>query len=367
MHDPRLEKLAQVLIDYSLEIRPGDLLLLAGSDLAAPLIRALYQRAIARGAHVEPRIALDGLGEIFLKNASEAQLTYQSPLQKYTLETVSAYLTISGSYNTKAFSNVDPQRQAISAKAQSFLRDIMLKRMETEDFRWCATQFPTHASAQDAGMSLTEYEDFVYSAGLLGHDDPVAAWKAFSAQQQRIADHLAQCRSVRVVAEDTDLTVNVAGRQWINADGKKNFPDGEVFTGPVEDGTHGHIRFTFPAVYAGREVQDVHLWFEGGQIVRWEAAGGKAFLDQMLNLDAGARYLGEFAIGNNFGIQRFTRNTLFDEKIGGTVHVAPGASIPGTGGQNQSALHWDMVCDLRQEGEILADGEIIQKSGAWTI
>jgi aminopeptidase len=367
MSDTRLEKLAHVLTDYSLELQPGDVLLLNGSDITAPLLRAVYAHALRCGAHVESRIALEGMGEIFLKQASEEQLTYQSPIQKYTMETVTTYLTIFGSYNTRALSNMDPARQATAAKAQSFLRDILLKRMETDNFRWCGTQFPTHASAQDAGMSLSEYEAFVYGAGLLDQEDPVAAWKAFSAQQQRIADHLSACRTVRVVAEDTDLTVNVAGRQWINADGKKNFPDGEVFTGPIEDSTHGHIRFTFPAFYAGREVQGVRLWFERGQIVRWEAESGKDFLDQMLSLDAGARYLGEFAIGNNFGIQQFTRNTLFDEKIGGTVHIAPGASIPGTGGQNQSALHWDMVCDLRAGGEIFADGEIIQKSGVWTL
>lgn len=212
-------------------------------------------------------------------------------------------------------------------------------------------------------MSLTEYEDFVYGAGLLNEPDPVAAWRGVRARQARLIDRLSVVRQVRIVAPGTDLTVGVAGRTWINADGAKNFPDGEVFTGPVEDSAEGYISFSFPAVHLGREVEGIRLEFAQGKVVKATATKGQDLLASLLDMDAGARYLGEFAFGTNEGIQRYTRNTLFDEKIGGTMHLAVGASYPDTGGTNQSALHWDIVCDLRHGGEVYADGALIARDG----
>ncbi len=232
--------------------------------------------------------------------------------------------------------------------------------------RWCLTLFPTNAYAQDAAMSLTDYEDFVFGAGLLDQDDPSAAWEGVRQEQQRIADFLGQHNEIHIVAPGTDITYRAGGRTWINAYGDANFPDGEVFTGPLEDSANGTVRFTYPAIYNTREVEDVHLTFRDGKCIESSAARGLDYLNTMLDMDTGARFLGEVAFGLNYGIQQFTRNILFDEKIGGTMHMALGLSIPETGGQNQSALHWDMICDLR-EGRVFADGQLCYEAGRFTI
>jgi aminopeptidase len=242
-----------------------------------------------------------------------------------------------------------------------------MQRSASGDLRWCITLYPTHASAQEAGTSLTDYEEFVYGAMLLQHDDPVAAWKAQGKEQQRIADFLSETREVRIVAKNTDLRLAIAGRKWENADGLKNFPDGEVFSSPIEDSVNGVIAYTFPAIYGGREVDGIRLTFEHGRVVKAEAEKGNDFLQEMLNMDAGARVIGELGVGTNYGIQRFTKNMLFDEKIGGTVHLALGAGYPETGSLNVSSLHWDMLLDLRGGGEIYADGRLVQKNGKWEI
>jgi aminopeptidase len=213
-------------------------------------------------------------------------------------------------------------------------------------------------------MSLHEYSDFVFRAGLLHLPDPVAAWRAISEKQQRLADHLDKKKEIRVIGKDTDLRVGVEGRHWINCDGHENFPDGEVFTGPIETATEGTIRYTFPAVHQGRECHDIVLVFKAGKVVDAHAGKGEDFLRKMIDQDAGARTLGEIALGTNFGITQYTKNTLFDEKIGGTCHAALGAAYPESGGKNESGLHWDMVCDLRQPGcEVRADGEVIVREG----
>jgi aminopeptidase len=213
-------------------------------------------------------------------------------------------------------------------------------------------------------MSQREYEDFVFRAGLLHLPDPIGEWKKISERQQRLADFLNGAKEVRVIGKDTDLKVGVEGRRWINCDGHENFPDGEVFTGPIEDATEGTIRYSFPAVHHGRECHDIVLKFKAGKVVEARASKGEEFLLGMLEQDPGARVLGEFAIGTNFGIQQYTKNTLFDEKIGGTCHAAIGAAYPETGGKNDSGLHWDMVCDLRQKGcRIEVDGVVILEEG----
>jgi aminopeptidase len=365
MADPRVEKLAQVLVHYSLEIKPGQLVRITGPAVAAELIRAAYREAVCAGANVFTRVIVDGLDEILFKHGSEEQLRYLSPLAVQEVETIDATLNIWADSNTKALSGIDPQRAALSQQARQPILKTFMQRSAEGALNWCGTLFPTNAHAQDAEMSLSDYEDFVYGAGMLGEADPVAAWQAVSERQQALVERLGRVRELRVVGPDTDLHLSVAGRTWINADGKKNFPDGEVFTGPVEDSASGHVTFSFPAVYMGREVEGVRLEFEGGKVVRATARKGEDLLNALLDQDAGARYLGEFAFGTNPGIQRFTRNILFDEKIGGTIHMAVGASYPDTGGQNQSGLHWDMICDLRQGGEVHADGDLIYRDGAF--
>ena len=243
----------------------------------------------------------------------------------------------------------------------------MLERISKGELRWCGTQFPTQSSAQAAEVSLADYEDFLFNDCAIDVEDPVAHWGELHASQDRIITFLSQCKTLRVKAADTDLQLSVDGRNWINCSGHENFPDGEIFTAPLEDYVRGTIRFSYPAVYQNREVEDLRLTFENGQVIRAEAGKGLDFLKAMLETDDGARAVGEFAFGTNPGITQFTRNTLFDEKIGGTVHLALGASLPESGGKNVSALHWDMVCDLRQSGEVFADGELIYQNGRFLI
>jgi aminopeptidase len=362
MSDPRVAKLARVLVRYSLALKEGQLFQINAPALAAPLVRELYREALAVGAHPYTHIGIDGLDELLLKHGSEQQLTYISPIARHEAEEISAFLSIMAAENTKSLSAADPQKLAQHRQATRPLRDRLFARAAAAELNWAITLFPTHAAAQDAEMSLSDYEDFVYGAGKLDADDPVTAWQAVHAEQQRIADLLGTKKIIRLVAPDTDLTYHTAGRSWINADGQKNFPDGEVFTSPDETKTEGQIYFTYPAVFSGREVTDIRLVFKEGKVVQATATKGQDLLDSLLDMDEGARRLGEAAFGTNYQIQRFTRNILFDEKIGGTIHLALGAAFPEIGGQNHSALHWDMVCDMRQ-GQAYADGQLIYKDG----
>ncbi len=367
MPDPRTVKLAHVLVNYSMPILKGDWCIIRGTELAALLIREVYREAIKVGAHVDVRVNLDGLDEIFFKHASDEQLTHISKVERLMNDEVNSILTILSPHNLKDLSGVDPKRQSLARAARAEFSKKFMERSARGDLRWCITLFPTNASAQEAGMSLADYAEFVYGAMLLQHDDPVAAWKAQGKEQQRIADFLGETHELRIVGKDTDLRLAIAGRKWVNADGTKNFPDGEVFSAPIEDSVNGVVTYTYPAIYGGREVDGIHLTFENGRVVKVEAKTGEAFLNEMLNMDAGARTLGEIGVGTNYGIQRFTKNMLFDEKIGGTIHLALGAGAPETGSRNESALHWDMLVDLRDGGEVFADGRSVMKDGKWMV
>jgi aminopeptidase len=304
------------------------------------------------------------LNEVFLKSASDAQLRFCNPLTLHEYQIIDCSIGIWGEENTRALTNCDPAKIGVTQAARKPLMELFLKRAADGKLRWVGTQFPSQASAQDAEMSLAEYEDFVFRAGLLHLDDPVAAWRQISQRQQRLVDLLSGARDYRIVAANgTDLRMSVAGRTWVNCDGHENFPDGEVFTGPVLDSVEGHVAFSFPAVHHGREVDGARLTFRGGKVVDASADKGADYLISMLDMDSGSRMLGECAIGTNYDIQRYTRNTLFDEKIGGTVHFALGAGYPETGNTNQSGLHWDMVVDLRPGGHIEIDGKRIAEDG----
>lgn len=360
-----LETFAQTLVRYSLEIRPGDLLVIRSTTLAVPLIREVFREALRAGANPVVRLTFDGQDDMLLKEGSKEQLAWLAPMDLLEAERITARLTIQAPFNTRGGLPSDPEASRIRARAVAGPAALAARRAAAGEMRWCGTLFPTHALAQEAEMSLAEYEEFVYGAMFLDREDPISEWRAFSVEQQKKVDRLDQARDIRIVAEDTDLRMSVQGRKWMNSDGHRNFPSGEVFTGPVEESVNGHIRFTFPAIRGGAAVEDVRLRFENGRLVDASAARGEEVLLREIETDEGARYLGEVAIGNNYGIQRFTRNTLFDEKIGGTCHVALGSSYPDTGGKNQSAVHWDMVCDLRQGGAIYADGELIHENGSW--
>jgi aminopeptidase len=363
MIDRRLEKYADILVRYSLGVQKNDLFVISGSYLAAPLIKKVYQHAIEIGAHPFTHIGIDGLAEIYYKYSSEKQLKYVSPLSKFEIEKIDASLSIISPENTRNMTNIDPKKQAISSAAHQEIHQIFLKRAANKQLRWCVTQYPTQASAQDAEMSLADYEDFIFNAAHVHAKNTIKYWESVHKQQEKIRKLLSTKKKLHVFAKDTDLRVSVAGRKWINCSGKENFPDGEVFTGPVETSAEGHISYSFPSSYAGREVDDIKLWFKKGVVVKAQASKSEQFLQSMLSMDAGAKRLGEFAFGTNYGVKRYTKNTLFDEKIGGTIHLAVGSGYPETGSKNKSSLHWDMVCDLRKNGEVYADNELIYKNG----
>jgi len=355
--------MAGVLVHYCLEIEKGDLFQINCTELAAPLVREVYREALKAGANPFVRVGLPGLDEIFFKEARKHQLKYVSPIATFTMENVNKLLSIRASSNTRALSNIDPQKQTTARAARKEIMQRFMERSASGELMWCGTQFPCNASAQDAEMSLDEYEDFVLKACLVHKKDPIAAWKGVHRKQAKLCRMLGKHKKIRIVAKDTDISMSVAGRKWINSDGKHNMPSGEIFTGPVEDSVEGTIRFSFPACYAGREVHDVRLTFKKGKVVAAKASKGADFLEATLDTDEGARYVGEIAVGTNYSVQKFTKNTLFDEKIGGTIHMAVGASYPDSGGQNESSVHWDMVNDMRDGGKIYADGKVVYENG----
>ena len=363
MVDPRVETVAKILVDYSVEVQRNQLVRITGGPEGGPLILAVYQRVLEGGAHPFLHIEPEEAEEILYTYASDAQLDYIPPFMKDVVEQVDANIGIWTDVNTKQLTNADPAKQSRRSVAMRPLSDRFLERAAKKELRWTGTIHPTQAFAQDAEMSLREFEDFVYNGCLVHEADPIRAWKSVSEKQQRLVDWLNKARQIHVIAPDTDLKLEVAGRKWENCDGHENFPDGEIFTGPIEESVSGHIRYTYPACHFGREVEDVRLHFENGKVVKAAAGKNEEFLLQMLESDKGARYVGEFAFGTNSGIQRFTKNTLFDEKIGGTIHLALGKGFPETGSKNKSAIHWDMVCDLRDGGEVLVDGTLFLKDG----
>ena len=367
MRDPRLGRLADVLVGYSAAVRPGDLVRVQSPAAGSPLVEEIVRRVLRAGGHPLVRLTPDALGEIVLKESSDEQLSYQSPLAAAEVEAIDCHIGLWAEANTRALTNCDPAKSAALAKARRPISERFLQRAAEGKLRWVGTQYPTPASAQDAEMSLGEYEDFVFAAGLLDAPDPAAAWRAVSERQQRLTDYLNGSRDYRVVAANgTDLRMSVEGRTWINCDGHENFPDGEVFTGPVEETVNGTVHFSFPAVHLGRECDGVRLAFRDGVVVDATAAKGEGFLISMLDTDPGARRLGECAIGTNYSITRYTKNTLFDEKIGGTAHFAVGSGYPETGNRNESGLHWDLVVDLREGGFIEVDGEKVSVDGRFT-
>jgi len=363
MPDPRVETVAKILVDYSVEVKPNQLVRISGGPEGAPLILAVYQKVLERSAHPFLQVEPEEAEELFYSYAKDTQLDYVAPFMNEMIEQVDAHVGIWTDVNTKQLTNADPAKQSRRAVAMRPLRDRLLERAANKEIRWTGTLYPTQAFAQDAEMSLREFEDFVYEACLVHESDPIKAWKKVSKEQQRVTDWLNKARRIHVVGPDTDLRLEVTDRKWINCDGLENFPDGEIFTGPIEKSVNGHIRYTYPACLHGREVEDVRLQFKDGKVIEATAAKNEEFLLKMLESDEGAKYVGEFAFGTNSGIQRFTKNTLFDEKIGGTIHLALGLGYPESGSKNKSAIHWDMVCDLRKGGEVRVDETLFLKDG----
>ncbi|MBA2361407.1 MAG: aminopeptidase [Actinobacteria bacterium] len=363
MSDSEHRRLADVLVGYSTAVQPGDVVRIEPFGRASPLARELYASVLRAGGHPAVHLAVDEVDEIVLKEGTAAQVEWIPPDQERHLTTGDVWIVIDAPANTRRLTGVDTERMAQQLTARGPLQSRYLERSAAGQFRWLICGYATEASAQDAGMSLRQFEQVLHRAAFLDADDPVAAWKRFAERLEQAGSFLEGVSELRIVGEDTDLRMEVQGRTWIRSKGLRNFPDGEVFTGPVEESVEGTIRFSFPAMRRGRQADEVRLRFEGGEVVEATARRGEDFLREMIALDDGARRVGEFAFGMNDAVGQYTGNLLLDEKIGGTVHLALGRSVPGTGGVNQSGLHWDIVCDLRHGGEAYADGDLVYRDG----
>jgi aminopeptidase len=374
MVDPRVDRMADLMVNYSTRIGKGDRVLIEGEPPAAPLIQALFRHVLQAGGHPFLLLSLagidtyTGLDDVFMRYADEAQIDNLPVLHLHAYQEFESRIRIYSSSNTKALSGVDRGKLARRRKAVQQLLKTQFARGATGEFRWLTTLFPTLAQAQDAAMSLEEYEDFVFRAcHVHTDDDPVAYWNGVQKEQARIAALLSGHDRVQVRGPQADLSLSIKDRTFLNASGDHNMPDGEVFTGPVEASVNGWFRCSFPAVYQGNEVGGVELMFEDGRVSRATATGNEEFLLRMLEVDPGARYLGEFAFGLNYDVRTFTRNILFDEKIGGTMHVALGAGYPETGNTNQSSIHWDLIWSMQKDSEVLVDGEVVYRDGAFLL
>jgi aminopeptidase len=367
MKDPRLQKLADLLVNYSLAVQPGEKVMIAGGSETLPLVAEAYRAVVQAGGHPMMRWDEEIFTEIMFKEGSDEQLKFIPEPIKLAVETFDCAINIRGAANTRALSGVDPARQQLARAASAGLMQTFMQRSAAGELRWVLTMYPTNAHAQEADMSLAEFEEFVFAACHVDKDDPVAEWLALSEMQQKLVNWLKGKKEVVVKGPNADLTLSIDGRTFINSSGKANMPSGEIFTGPVEESVNGWIRYTYPAIYSGHEVEGVELRFENGKVVKATAKKNEAFLRSVLNTDPGARFLGEFAIGTNNGIQRFTKSILYDEKIGGTLHTAVGNGYPETGSKNKSAVHWDMICDMRDGGKIWVDGELFYDSGEFVV
>ena len=358
---PDPARFAALLCDYCLDVQAGQQVVVRSSTLAAPLLLALQEELLVREAWPLIRTELPGADEGFWQHARDAHLDGFPAAELAEAKATDASIGIQAPANTRSLAHVDAARMARAARARAPVREAALAR------RWCLTLWPTAAGAQQAGMGTTEFAAFVRRALFLDRGDATAAWSELRHFQARLIERLTPARELRIEAEGTDLVLSVEGRTWVNSDGKRNMPSGEVFTGPLETSAEGRIRFTIPSSPRGVEVDGIELEFREGRVVAARAERGEEYLKATLATDEGAARLGEIGIGTNFGIDRPVGAILFDEKIGGTVHLAVGRSYPETGGTNESAVHWDMICDLRRGGTLYADGEPIQRDGRFLV
>lgn len=377
--------LGEVLVRHSTRVRPGDLVTIVSDPSAMPAVEAVFAAALRAGGHPSFHPRCETLHELLLRHGSDVQIRHASPFEAHRLSTCDVLIVLQHPQNTKYLAGIDAKKTAMFQAARRGFLTTSLQRKAAGQMRYVLAEVPSDAAAQDAEMSLTQYADWVYRAGFLHHPDPLAAWSAQRERQERVCEYLRGKHELRFQVpadssalrsgdrEGTDLTVDVSGRTWINAAGEENFPDGEVYSGPR--GVEGVLNLTNPAVYRGVEVEGVRLKFRDGRVVEASARRNEDFLIRMLDQDEGARTAGEIAIGTNDEITQFTRNTFFDEKIGGTFHIALGAGYPETGNCNESGLHWDMVCDLRpgvtspgsKGGTIHADGELFHSNGQFSL
>ena len=368
MADPRITKFATVLVEHSARVVPGDRILLEGTTAAEPLLRELYIQILEKDGHPHLMMTMPGLmpfsqEEMYLTYAKDTQLDFVPTFYKLAYDQFEGRIRIHSATNTHGTTNIDSAKLQRYHKALSSITEAQFRRGGEGSFKWVTTLFPTDGYAQDANMSLKEYEDFVFGAVHANEDDPIAFWKSVESKQQSAVNFMKGKSQVNLHGPNVDLTLSVEGRTFMNSFGTFNMPDGEIYTGPVEDSANGWVKFTYPANYGGTSVEGAELTFSNGRVSTAKADKNEEFLLKTLDIDDGSHYLGEFAIGTNFDIQKFTGNILFDEKIGGSFHMALGAGYPETGSKNKSAIHWDMICDMRKDSEILVDGVLFYKNG----
>ena len=362
------EKYAKVLVDYSVKVQKGELTIIrTDSYLSQPLVKEIYKQVLLKGAYPVVRMGVEGLNEVYIKNATDEQLEYIDPMTEIEYEKAKNLISIGAPLNLKNMARLDSKKLAKRSSVMKHLSEKMLKRAADGELKWVIADFPTNALAQEAKMSLEEYTEFLIKSCYLHEEDPVSKWIEIGEKQEKIADYLNKKSKIRIVGDKTDITFNVAGRIWKSCAGECNFPDGEVYTSPVEDSANGQIYFDFPQLYRGNEAQKVLLTLKNGKVVEAKAEKGEDFLNNMLDMDEGSRFVGEIAIGTNDMIQDITGNILFDEKIGGSIHMAVGASYPDTGGKNVSGLHWDLIKNMKNGGQIFADDELIYENGKFLI
>lgn len=368
MSDLRIQKFAQILVEHSTHVTPGDRILIEATIAAEPLIREVFIQILEKGGIPHPLISLPGMmpfsqDEMYLTYANDTQLDFIPTFYKLAYDQFEGRIRIHSATNTRGTTNIDPLKAQRRSRALSSITESQMRRGAERKFKWVTTLYPTDGYAQDAGMSLKEYEDFVFGAVHAYEDDPVEYWKSTTVSQKEAIDFLSNKSQIILRGPNVDLTLSIKGRIFENSVGIFNMPDGEIFTGPVEESLNGWVKYTYPAIYNGVAVEGAELTFSNGRVESAKADKNQDFLLKMLESDKGSRYIGEFAIGTNKDITRFTGNILFDEKISGSFHMALGAGYPETGSKNKSAIHWDMICDLRNDSEILADNQPFYKNG----
>jgi aminopeptidase len=367
VRDPRVGNLAKILVGYSTAVKEGDTVAVDGESPAEPLLTAIYEEVLKAGGHPILQMSAEGQDALYYQHASDRQLEWISPTSRWIAEHADVRISVGASTNPRELSGVPPERQQRRAQATGDLMAKVMERSAAGTYRWCYTLFPTAAYAAEAEMSRSDYENFYFSACLADGGDPLSNWKQASEETRRLAEWINGREEVHVTGPGTDIKLGIAGRTFIGSVGRHNMPDGEFFTGPIEDSIEGEVTFHLPAVLRGREVSGVRLRFEAGKVVEASAERGEDYLIGLLDTDDGSRRLGELGIGTNYEIDRGTREVLLDEKIGGTVHMALGRSYPETGGKNVSAVHWDLICDLRAGGTLTADGELVQANGRFAV
>ncbi len=364
------QKAAKLAVHYSTKVQPGDIVAISGNIVAKDLIKEIYREVIKAGGHPFPLAGISGLGPILYEIGNEEQIKFINPAIETMYKTMNVMINVFADSNRQTFSHVDPEKMKLARTTEKSkeLNKIRNEREASGDFRWVIVPFPCDAFAQDAKMSTDDYTKFVYEALKLDVEDPVAHWKSIQVKQEEIVQKLNKVSEIHVMGEDTDLTLSVAERPWRNCCGQRNLPDGEVFTSPIENSINGHIRFTFPGIYQGKEIENIYLEFKDGVVVKATATKGQELLDTILKIE-NANKIGEFAVGTNYGVNTFTKNMLFDEKMGGTMHMALGMGFNETGSKNlECVIHWDILKDMKTPGsKIIADGNVIYEEGKWLI